>query len=74
MKAAGAEICRVSTEKIAVHKYPLRVVKAAAKKGRKDEGSSPALEETSSYYFRFDREAKEDCITGKLAYAAAMDA
>ena len=64
----------MSTEKIAVHKYPLRVAKAAAKKGKNYGGSSPALEETSSYYFRFDREAKEDCITGKQAYVAAMDA
>lgn len=55
-----------------MHKYPLRVAKAAGKKGKRD--GSPGLEETSSYYFRFDREAKEECITGKLAYAGAMDA
>ena len=53
-----------------MHKYPLRVARAAAKKGRTD--GSQGLEETSSYYFRFDREAKEDCNTGKLAYAAAI--
>jgi len=61
----------VITERIAVHKYPLKVVtKAAGKKGKADGG----LEEKSSYYARFDKEAKEDCLTGKQAYTAGGEA
>lgn len=61
---------RVSTEKIAVHKYPLKVARALGKKGKSD-GSSG---EKSGYYVRFDREANDMCETGKLAYTAAADA
>ncbi len=57
-------------ERIAVHKYPLKIARALGKKGRTD-GS---WEENSGYYVRFDREAKDICETGKLAYAAAADA
>lgn len=60
----------MSTEKIAVHKYPLKVARALGKKGKAD----GTLEEKSGYYVRFDREAKEVCETGKLAYGGAADA
>ena len=62
--------CRVNAERIAVHKYPLKIAKLAGKKGKGDGG----MEEKSSYYARFDKEAKEDCLTGRHAYAAGAAA
>ena len=53
-----------------MHKYPLKTARALGKKGKSD----GTLEEKSGYYMRFDREAKEVCEIGKLAYAAAADA
>ena len=63
--------CRVITERIAVHKYPLKVAKAKA--GSKKAKASSSTEKEISYYAQFDKEAQDNCISGKQAFAAAKN-
>ncbi len=50
--------CRVSTEKVAVHKYPLRVAPALA--ASKAKGG-----DIKARFEALDREATEECLGGK---------
>ena len=68
--ADGSNVaCRVSTERIAVHKYPLKVAKA--KVGSKKAKTGNSTEKQDSYYAQFDKGAQDNCINGKQAFAAA---
>ena len=54
-----------------MHKYPLKVAKAKA--GSKKAKASSSTEKEISYYAQFDKEAQDNCISGKQAFAAAKN-
>ena len=71
MLTGSRAACRVNTERIAVHKYPLKVAKTKAGSKKAKAGSS--TETQSSYYIQFDKDAQDNCISGKQAFAAARN-
>jgi hypothetical protein len=53
-------------QRIAVHKYPLKVARQGARKGDREGG-------LKSYYERLDRDATEECLAARIAAQSTDD-